>query len=220
MSKEQIIEKVKHAGLVTLPVYDNTYDSTVRVLREGVPGCLMECGVYAGAQVAVMAQAQMDEGHERPLHLFDSFEGIPEAGPRDDDQPGIGYIAPEDRHGRLISSGISACDANQVLSNLREWGVPLGLVTLHVGWFQDTVRYWDGSPIALLRLDGDLYESTKVCLEHLYPHLSPGGILIVDDYTLTGCHAAVVEYFGATMPRFYEVSDGNGCHWAVKEAAA
>lgn len=216
MSRQSIIDKVKTAGLVPMPVYGHTHDMTVQALHDGIPGCLVECGVFAGAQVAVMALAQQEAGYDRKVHLFDSFEGIPEAGPMDDEQPGIGYVEPEKRHGRLITSGVSACSVERVTENLERWGVDMRTTVFHVGWFQDTVPGWDGGPIALLRLDGDLYESTKVCLEHLYPHLSPGGVLIIDDYTLTGCHVAVNQYFGSNMPRFREVPGGDGCFWTVK----
>ena len=85
MSKQRIIEKVRHSGLVPMPVYGHTYDMAERVLRGGVPGDLVECGVFAGAQVAVMAEAVVDTGQtDRTVHAFDSFEGIPEAGPQDD----------------------------------------------------------------------------------------------------------------------------------------
>ena len=73
------------------------------------------------------------------------------------------------------------------------WG--LKNFSLIKGWFQDTVPTWEERPIAVLRLDGDLYESTKICLEYLYPMLSKGGILIIDDWDLSGCVQAFDEYF-------------------------
>jgi len=217
MSRENIINKVKGAGLVPMPVYGHTYDATTKVLGEGIPGALVECGVFAGAQVAVMAQAAIDHGEtERQVHLFDSFEGIPEAGPQDDEQPGIGPIDKSLRHGRMVSSGVAVCSLQSVQRNMETFGIPGEMLVWHKGWFQDTVPEWRDDPIALLRLDGDLYESTLVCLEHLYPSLSPGGVLIVDDYTLGGCFKAVLDYFGKDMPCFTEVPLGDGCHWAVK----
>jgi len=71
------------------------------------------------------------------------------------------------------------------------------LVHFHVGWFQNTIPVDAGQlgSIALLRLDGDWYASTKICLEHLYPLLSPGGIIILEDYYFwEGCRKATVEY--------------------------
>ena len=63
------------------------------------------------------------------------------------------------------------------------------------GFFSDTLPKLDAGPFALVRLDGDMYESTFVALEHLYPKLSPGGFLIVDDYGAVGqCEQAVHDY--------------------------
>jgi len=75
--------------------------------------------------------------------------------------------------------------------------VPEALVHFHLGWFQNTVPT-DAEKlgsIALLRLDGDWYDSTMICLEHLYPLLSPGGIIVIDDYfAWEGCKKATDEY--------------------------
>ena len=76
---------------------------------------------------------------------------------------------------------------------MREWAIPEDLLTYHVGWFEDTVPSADIERIAILRLDGDLYRSTRVCMDHLYPKLSLGGWCIVDDFKLDGCRKAVLE---------------------------
>ena len=88
MKESVAVDRVKGAGLVPMPVYHNTFQLTRRVLDEKVPGDLVECGVFAGAQAALMALAM----HGRPeilgrrVHLYDSFEGIPMAGPHDTEQ--------------------------------------------------------------------------------------------------------------------------------------
>lgn len=218
MDKESIIDKVKGSGLVPMPVYGHTWDMMQYVLDCGVPGDAVECGVFSGAQVAIMAHCILENAQagQRLVHLFDSFAGIPEAGPNDDQQPGIGPVPEEARKGRLVSSGVAVCSADSVRRNMNAWGVRPKQVQFHEGWFQDTVPTWGSSPISLLRLDGDLYESTLVCLKYLYPCLSEGGILIVDDYTLSGCFKAVLDYFDKQPPRFVEVPDGDGCAWAIK----
>ena len=76
----------------------------------------------------------------------------------------------------------------------------------HPGWFHETVASMMQTPIAVLRLDGDLYESTKVCLEHLLPLVSPGGWVIIDDFDLSGARKAVLEIAGGRMgPTYWQV---------------
>ena len=185
---------------------EQTYDLARLVLQRGVPGDLVECGVYAGASCALMARAIMDVvpeigwGQEYTLthlwtgprvHLFDSFQGVPLAGPHDSE------LAHK-------SAGEAACSLEGVKANMRAWGIPDELLVYHPGWFMETVPLVTGNAagsctggpireIALLRLDGDLYESTRVCMEHLYRLVSKGGYIIVDDYDLSGCRKAVHE---------------------------
>ena len=191
------------------------------VIRKGLPGVIVECGVAAGAQVAMMARAVKDQHGTRTFHLFDSFEGIPMAGPKDADQPGIG--APQhDVHApiaeRLVSSGISASTVDRVKANLHDWDCK-GPFVYHKGWFQHTLPHLQNfPPIALLRLDGDLYESTAVCLRYLYPLVVEGGLIVIDDYALPGCKKAVHEYLADYCPavRIVDVEDvGGGAHIAT-----
>lgn len=220
---DQIVNAVKGAALCRLPTLYNTMEMTERVVSSGIEGDLVECGVFAGAQVAVMALTLQHLGvHDRKVHLYDSFEGIPEAGPKDDQQPGIGPKKHGD--GRLVSTGISVCSADKVRGYMRQWGVDESLLVYHVGWFQDTVppwgsKSWNDGKIALLRLDGDLYESTEVCLKYLYPALQTGGVMIVDDYALPGCRKAVDEYFDKRGDELKVnlVEGGGGPVWVTKE---
>jgi hypothetical protein len=195
---------VAYSNLTTI---QSTYDIARRVILEDVPGDLVECGVGAGAQIGVMGHAVREHDADKRVWAFDSYRGIPLAGPNDVDQPGIGAVdpnrpLPSDLRDLLKSSGVAAHSLDSVQSNLRKWGLPLDRYTFVQGWFQDTVPVSDVGPIAFLRLDGDLYESTKVCLEHLFPKISPGGYLVVDDYAMVGCRKAVDEYLaphGLTM---------------------
>lgn len=187
---------------------DYSYQLAADVLHRGVPGDLVECGVFAGAQAAAMALAVRGR---RTLHLFDSFEGIPEAGPKDDrtitDLVGEGT-------GRLISTGQSVCSVEAVRQHFAEWAIPTDTVELYPGWFQDTVpaaaRFLAPRGLALLRLDGDLYESTRVCLLHLAPLVHPGGIIIIDDFALTGCRLACEEHWGGRPPELVRIPGGGG----------
>ncbi len=197
------LDNVALAALSSRETIQATYDIASTVIRNGIPGDLVECGVYGGANSAVMARAIMDADYtlcsdnkmrrdprkaERRVHLFDSFEGIPEGGPHDE--------------GWTHKTGTSMCTQRACRDHMVEWGVSADLLIWHPGWFEDVIpREMLASPrsssrpdpIALLRLDADLYESTKVCMEHLYPLVSPGGWVIADDWALPGCRKAVEE---------------------------
>jgi O-methyltransferase len=172
------------------------WDSCKQVLDQNVPGCFVECGVWKGGSSAMIALAILDAKQQRPLHLFDSFEGLPEPTEKD------GELAPNYSGGRIDGK---LSPINQCRSELQEVrklildkiNMPEKIAHFHVGWFQDTVPLAARNlgPIALLRLDGDWYDSTKICLEHLYPLLSPGGVIILDDYfAWEGCRKATDEY--------------------------
>lgn len=177
------LEYIGQRALSTAATLNATYGIAKMLIEEGILGDFVECGVFAGVQVAAMCKAMLDTGDRtRKVHLFDSFEGIPAGGPKD-----TNWTHP---------AGTSACSMGRVQAHMQEWGVPDNLLVYHPGWFQDTVPVSNIPQIALLRLDGDLYESTLVCLEHLYPRVVTGGWLIADDYGLPGCREAVNQFLG------------------------
>lgn len=173
-----------------------TYYTTRNVIAREIPGCFVECGVANGAHPAVMGRALDELGVPSRVHLFDSFQGLPHAGPNDRDFIDAGY---GDGSGRLDPIGVSACSLPAVKANLLRWLDPAALkrFVFYPGWFQDTVARAAPhiGPIAFLRLDGDLYESTLICLRHLEPLVAPGGVIVVDDWNLDGCRHAVKDYF-------------------------
>lgn len=190
------------ASAITPPqVLRATYGLSRLLIEEGVPGDFIECGTYSGAHPAVMAHAIMEAGqtHLRQVHLFDSFQGIPMSGEKDLDwhrgDPEHRPFGPPGLAERT-SAWISACSREQVERNMELWGVDPTLLVYHEGWFHDVLPV--DAPgigdIALLRLDADLHESTRVCLEYLYPKISPGGWCICDDWGLDGCREAVSPY--------------------------
>jgi hypothetical protein len=195
-----IEEKLRKIGSLAYSRFEtvvNSYELARLANKEGIEGCFVECGVAAGSQMAAMAFACDVDGKKREMYLFDSFCGIPMAGPKDDQQPGIGAIThdtnvkPEDL---LRSSGVAMCGVDGVKRNMSNWEIPTENMKFVEGWFQNTVKETETGPIAILRLDGDLYESTKVCLEALYERVVPGGFIIIDDYALKGCKTAVHEF--------------------------
>jgi O-methyltransferase len=195
MTPEEIefCRQVTALSLGGVEVKLNTWELAERALVEGIPGNFAEAGVFAGAHVAVMARVLMKYGiKDRRIHLFDSFEGIPKAGPRDDDGTramcGVGAMNE--------SSGVSVCSVAGVRGYMQMWGVDESLLVFHPGWFCDVLP--KDAPgigaLALLRLDVDLYDSTTDCLEWLYPHLSPGAFVIDDDYGGPGARTALEDY--------------------------
>ena len=172
------------------------WDQCHQVLQANIPGCFVECGVWRGGSAAVMGLAIRNSGQQRDLHLFDSFEGLPEPTDRD----GAQAREYSGGHASGVLRSVEQCKAG--LDEVKTFllgrlGFDPSRVHLHVGWFQNTLPVDAGKlgPIALLRLDGDWYESTRFCLEHLYSNLSPGGVIIMDDYwAWEGCRKATDEY--------------------------
>jgi hypothetical protein len=110
----------------------------------------------------------------------------------------------------LLPIGASVGESQPSVENflVRHLGIDRSDLVFHTGWFQDTIPKADINDIALLRLDGDWYESTKICLENLYQKVVEGGYIIIDDYgTFSGCAQAVDEFFGAAYRSRLQYSD-------------
>ncbi len=206
--KNWIETQVFKGGLTTLPTLFATAAITMKILSQGIEGCLVECGVFKGSHPAVMQYLCRFLGKERLVYLFDSFEGIPRAGPNDGE--GIAPLVGRVSGTQVEPSGVSACSLNDVNKYMREWGADPTALRFVKGWFQDTVPTTDIGPIALLRLDADLYESTKVCMAHLYPRVVNGGYVIVDDWRLVGVKKAVCDALGGEPQGIHEIPDGVG----------
>lgn len=199
----------------------NTYDLTSRVITDGIGGDLVECGVAAGSQIGVMGHVCKKLHSDKMIYAYDSYQGIPLAGKNDTDQPGVGpvdpnRVIPDNPRDLLVTSGITAHSLGEVRNNINRWGLNYGQYTFVEGWFQDTVPFNQIEKIALLRLDGDLYESTKVCLDYLHHKVQKGGFVIVDDYALAGARKAVHEYLDNHKLNYKLVPVDPACpevHW-------
>jgi hypothetical protein len=188
-----------------------TYEAVHDAIKRGVTGAIVECGIAGGGSSAVMALALRDAGAFRHLWLFDSYEGLPDP-TLDDIDPASGGTG---AHIRPLPKGSCLGTFEEVEHLMGDViGVPRDQFTMVKGWFQDSVRPNAETigEIAVLRLDGDWYESTRTCLDGLYSRLAPGGLLIVDDYhSCFGSHRALNEFLseqGDTDPAF--VNDGCG----------
>lgn len=174
-------------------------------------GVYVETGVAAGAQIIAMAHAAPN----KTIYAFDSYEGIALPSNRDNQMPGIAMLTeaeqrslPDPGKQMLQSSGATVVPLEDFYGHLKNSGVSTERVIPVKGWFEETVQHFD-EKISLLRLDGDLYNSTFVCLIHLFPKVIKGGIVIIDDIELPGCLAACEEYFSLIgyEPEYKSVSN-------------
>jgi hypothetical protein len=185
-----------------------TYDGLVSVIDQvrfceenNISGAFVELGTWKGGSFAVMAQANLAYGKSRRLlHGFDSFQGLPapRADKDFDEMVGEAFkITREQADGSLKPIGSLLSEQSDVEVLLAKVGYPRSEVRLHAGWFQDTVPVAAPKigPIAILRLDGDLYESYMIALDHLWDNVVVGGFVIFDDWVYRGCRDAVREFF-------------------------
>jgi len=172
----------------------NIETCAAEVNENGAPGDFVECGVALGGSAIVLA-SHLEFGCR--LHAYDVFGMIPPPSDRDDEGAHSRYETI--RSGR--SAGIGGDEyygyvddlRTRVVDNFRLFGFePDGRpITLHEGLFEDTLRFEPGQRVALAHIDCDWYDPVSFCLETIYPHLSPGGFIILDDYNdYGGCRRA------------------------------
>lgn len=163
------------------------YDLVKQIATNKVNGAVVECGVWNGGAAAIMAMSMLDAGENRPIWLFDSFEGVPEPTEKDEQNEKTHYFK-----GWLTGS------ERKVNKVLQKMGVSEEDIHIRRGWFKDTFPQNQIDQIAVLHIDADWYEPVKLCLEKFYPYMSPGGIVILNDYNhWLGCNKAVKEFLEA-----------------------
>lgn len=167
--------------------------------RYQIKGAIVECGVWKGGAVGLSALAHLSSAQppQRHLHLFDSFEGLPEPDANLDGDEAV-RLSRGRANGRLQATNLFVGTIENCQRLLEtKIGYPKELIHYHRGWFQDTLPHDTDAlgEIALLRLDGDWYESTAVCLKYLYAKVARYGVVVVDDYGhWEGCRRAVDEW--------------------------
>jgi O-methyltransferase len=182
------------------------------VLASGIPGDLIETGVWRGGSAIFMCavlEAYGDVG--RLVWAADSFAGLPKPDGRYSQDRG-------DVHWRFDT--VLAIPLEIVKANFARYGLLTGRVRFLQGWFKDTLPSAQIDHLAVLRVDGDMYSSTMDVLENLYPRLSPGGYAIIDDYgAVPACRRAVEDYRarqGITDP--IQIIDWTGVFWRKGDA--
>lgn len=166
---------------------DNVHDCIRSVIASEVPGDIIETGVWRGGTTIMMRGILRAYGiTDRKVYVADSFAGLP---PPDAEK----YPADEGSPLHLWPGLVVSLD--EVKAHFAQFGLLDDQVSFVKGWFRDTLPELRDHAWAVIRLDGDLYESTMDSLENLYPALSPGGWLIVDDYgEIPACRQAVSDY--------------------------
>jgi O-methyltransferase len=181
---------------------------TLRALDENVPGDFIETGVWRGGACIYMKGILAARGEQgRQVFVADSFKGLP---PPDE----ASYPADAgDQHHTFKALAVSR---DAVEASFRRYGLMDDGVTFLEGWFKDTLPAAPIERLAVLRLDGDMYESTMDALKALYHKVSPGGFVIIDDYILPACARAVEDFRAErTIRAAMETVDGAAVWWQV-----
>lgn len=221
-SNREMVKKIHSImpyTLVGIGGLEATYKLAKMMNEKGIEGNFVELGVARGGCVALMGGVAFEKNSpvKRQLWLFDSFEGLPE--PTNND------FAQEGRHstGNHLTplqkgSCLGTFDEVQELV-FGKFNFPQDKVFFVKGWFEDTlpIRGKDIGKLAILRIDGDWYESTKCCLNYLYDKVVLGGAIIIDDYqSCFGAKKALDEFIANRNLNVNIVLDGRGGCYFVK----
>lgn len=177
-------------------------------IRNNIPGDLIETGVWRGGSVIFMrALLKVANIKDKTVWVADSFEGLP--------KPDAEKYAADKDDDHFELSDVLSVSLERVKYNFEKYGLLDEQVKFLKGWFKDTLPTAPIQQLSVLRLDGDMYESTINGLDNLYPKLSKGGYIIVDDYgVVEGCKLAVNDY-----RKKFNISekiidiDGTGVYW-------
>ncbi len=182
-----LIKKIRRSGHTRLLLSDDEAYHLVNFLHQTakIPGNIAELGSYRGASAKLMAEA-MKSGDNREIHLFDTFEGMPEVAEVDKPVFRAGQCVPVyDEVVKLLS--------------------PYSKIHLHKGLFPTTTKPVEQMKFSLVHLDPDIYESIKAGLEFFYPRMSSGGVILLHDYPNgPGVVQAINEFMADKPQSFFE----------------
>jgi O-methyltransferase len=195
-----IIPAIKSNTMVGYEGIATLFDQARYCDERRLDGAFVELGTWKGGCLGAMALANLAFSTERRnLHGFDSFQGIPMPRADKDDLSWAQSefnLSVEECDGALQPANQLQAAREDVENLFSAIGYPRERLFLHAGWFQDTVPRDAPTlgPIAILRIDGDLYDSYVVALDHLWNNVVTGGFVIFDDWILKGCRDAVSEF--------------------------
>jgi O-methyltransferase len=196
--------------MIGLARLDNLQFCIEDALKNGVPGDLIETGVWRGGACIMMRAVLAAHGvTDRRVFVADSFAGLPppdaSAYPKDEG----------DRHHEQLFLDVSR---QEVEENFRLYGLLDSQVVFLEGWFKDTLPKAPTDAFCVMRLDGDMYQSTMEALANLYPRLSPGGYCIIDDYDIPRCREAVEDYRSdQRIASPIQAIDQSGVYWQKRD---
>jgi O-methyltransferase len=175
-----------------------------RVAQRRIPGHVVECGVYRGGSAIILAERLLRGSPGREMWLFDVFTGMPAPGSRDPAEA-WGDV------GKFVSS------PEIVRDNLAAAAIATDRVHIVPGLYEETVRDFRPPPIAFLHLDCDWYDPVRLCLDTFYDAVSPGGVIVLDDYGFwSGCRKAVDEFVARRCPGTPLVAIDSTSHYFIK----
>lgn len=204
---QKLWQRVRGYTMTSIERGYSLYSGIRYICQQGIPGALAECGVWRGGSSMLIALTLHALGESvRDLYLYDTFEGMPYPGEKDVISSTGASVRERwesiEENGRIPFEDWKV-GLDEVRSNMAATGYPVEKVHMIAGMVEKTLTAQEHKPpaeLSLLRLDTDWYDSTRVELEQLYPRLSRGGVLIIDDYGhFDGARLAVDEFF-ASLP--------------------
>lgn len=174
-----VAEQFRGQGCLNIDQGINLWHLLNHVIWAKIPGEIIELGCLSGRTASVLATTIARAGDDRQIWLYDSFEGLPQ-------------IAEEDGNIPLIPENFKTT-AEEVLRHFKQFGAPEPIIV--PGWFSDTLPDKLPPQIAFAHLDGDLYHSIKESLVAVYPRLTPGAVVVVDDYCDDELSPQIIEAY-------------------------
>jgi hypothetical protein len=216
--EKEVVEKVKSHTMTNPERIVSLIRAVEYIEKNDIEGSVVECGVWkGGSMMAALLALKNKNNTNREAYLFDTYEGMSE--PKDYDQSYRNESAIEAYKAKSEYWNRIKCLSNieEVHFNVASTEYPAQNIHFVKGKVEDTIPDVLPNKIAILRLDTDWYESTLHELQHLYPKLVEGGVLIIDDYGhWQGCRKAVDEYFEAHNIKMYLSRIDYTCRIGIK----
>jgi O-methyltransferase len=193
-------------SMIGLARMDNIQYCVTQVIQDQIQGDLIECGVFRGGATIFMRGILKAHGSSKLVWLADSFEGLPPPSPEK---------YPVDKDSSYHEMTELAVGLQEVLQNFKNYELYDDQVKVLKGFFKDTLPKAPIKSLALLRVDGDMYESTMDTLTNLFPRVSVGGFVLIDDYDPGhNCRRAVDDFRGENGIKDEMIMvDSKGAYW-------